>query len=176
MNHFNRHITSGYTGGDGLVLCHDTHTTTQSSATFDNLGAAGSLTHTTLADLRLLQKKMKNWREIPEVIDSKWLLVPLDLEEKANILLGDRYKSGSANYDVNIFNGAGLTIVASPFITVTTAYWLIAAKNGLKWKWSARPEFNRDKGVSDQVAKWYTYWRAVSGWNDFRGIVGNNGA
>ena len=174
-NHFNRHISGSYLGPDGVALCHNSHPNNHTSATHDNLGTAGSMTHTTIADLRLLQRKMKNERQIPEMINSDYFLVPLDLEEKARIITGDRYKSGSANYDINIFNGAGLEIVVNPYITVSTAYWLVSKDNYLKWVWSQRPEFNRDKGVSEQVAMWYSYFRAVSAWTDFRGLVGNNG-
>jgi hypothetical protein len=175
-NHFNRHINGSYLGPDGVVLCSNSHPNNHTSAVHDNLGTAGSMTHTTIADLRLLQKKMKNEAQIPEMLGLDYLLVPLDLEEKARIITGDHYKSGSSNYDVNILNGAGLKILANPYITVTTAYWIVAKDNFLKWFWSAAPEFNRDKGVSEQVAKWYVYFRCVSGWTDFRGVVGNNGA
>lgn len=175
-NHFNRHITGGYTGGDGLVLCHNSHTTTQSSATFDNLGSAGSLTHTTLADLRLLMRKMKNEREIPMQMSADIFLYPLDLEEKALMITGDKYKTGTSNWDINIFNGAGLKHMAHPYVSVATAYWLISKEHQMEWIWSARPEFNRDKHVSAQRAMWYSYFAAVSKFSGFRGIVGNNGA
>lgn len=174
-NHFNRHINGSYLGPDGVVLCSNVHPNNQTSATHDNLGTAGSLTHTRLADLRLLQRKMKNEAQLPEMLGLDHLLVGLDLEEKSRIITGDHYKSGSQNYDVNILNGAGLKILVNPYITITTAYWIVAKDNFLNWIWSVRPEFNRDKGVSEQVAKWYVYFAAVSKWTDFRGIVGNNG-
>jgi hypothetical protein len=174
-NHFNRHINGSYLGPDGVVLCSNSHPNNHTSAVHDNLSTAGSMTHTTIADMRLLQRKMKNEAQIPELLSMDYLLVPLDLEETARIITGDHYKSGSANYDVNILNGMGLKILPNPYITVTTAYWLISKNNYMNWFWSARPEFNRDKGVSEQVAKWYVYFACVSGWTDFRGIVGNNG-
>lgn len=174
-NHFNRHINGSFLGPDGVVLCSNSHPNNHTSATHDNLGTAGSMTHTRIADMRLLQRKMKNEAQLPEMLGLDFLLVPFDGEEKARIITGDHFKSGSANFDVNILNGAGLKILVNPYITVTTAYWIVAKDNFLKWIWSVKPEFNRDKGVSEQVAKWYVYFAAVSNWTDFRGIVGNNG-
>jgi hypothetical protein len=110
------------------------------------------------------------------MIGMDYLLLSPTLEEKARIIIGDHYKSGSANYDVNILGNMGLNILVNPYITVTTAYWLISKTNQLQWIWSRKPEFNRDKGVSEQIAKWYTYFRAANGWTGFRGVVGNNGA
>ncbi len=174
-NTFNRHINGSYLGPDGVVLCSNSHPNTHTSAVHDNLDTAGSMTHTRIAAMRLLQRKMKNERQLPEMLGLDYLLVPFELEEKAKIVTGDHYKSGAANYDVNILHGAGLQVIVNPYITVTTAYWIVAKDNFLKWIWSAQPEFNRDKGVSEQVAKWYVYFRCIEGWTDFRGIIGNNG-
>lgn len=176
-NHFNRHITSGYTGPDGSLLCVTNHAARAgSAATHGNLGTAGSLTHTTLADGRLNMNKTKGVRQEPMETKPNYLQVPPDLEEKALIITGSDRKSGTANWDVNIFKGGGLEIVVNNYITITTGYWLISKNNKLQWIWSAKPEFNRDKGVSEQIAKWYVYFRCVSGWTDWRGVWGNNGA
>lgn len=174
-NHFNRHRNGSYLGPDGVELCDNSHPNQHTSAVHDNLDSPGSMTHTRIAAMRLLQKKMKSEAQMPEMLGMDYLLVPLELEEKAKIVTGDHYKSGSQNYDVNILNGAGLKVIANPYITVTTAYWIVAKDNYLEWIWSTRPEFNRDKGVSEQVAKWYVYFACVSNWTDFRGIIGNNG-
>ena len=176
-NHFNRHVTGAYTGPDGKVLCATDHPA-YGSASQSNLGTAGSLTHSTLAAGRLAMKKMKNHRGLFQRVDPKILLVPPDLEEKAQIIVNTDRKSGSANWDVNIFNGSGIEIVVWNFITVTTAYWLIGdkAQHQMYWFWRTKPEFNRDRGVSEQIAKWYTYFRCISGHVDWRGIWGNNGA
>jgi hypothetical protein len=175
---FNRHINSSYLGSDAKALCANDHPPrVGSSASQDNLGTAGSLTHTTLADGRLNLLKTKNARELQEQRIADRLIVPPELYEKANIITKSDRKSGSANWDVNIFKGEGMDIIQWPFITITTGYWLQDSRqHDLYILFSARPEFNRDKGVSEQVAKWYIYARCAVGFSGWRGIWGNNGA
>jgi hypothetical protein len=177
-NVFNRHINGSYLGADGKVLCANDHPPRpNSSASQDNLGTAGSLTHTTLADGRLNLLKTKNARELQEQRIADRLIIPPDLFEKASIITKSDRKSGSANWDVNIFKGEALDIIQWPFITVTTAYWLQDSRqHDLYIMFSQRPEFNRDKGVSEQIAKWYIFVMCALGFSGWRGIWGNNGA
>ena len=172
---FNRHVTGAYTGADGKVLCATDHLA-YGAATQSNLTTAASMTHATLASMRLALRKLKDHRGIGQRTEGRKLLVPPDLEEKAGIVTGDHYKDGSMNYDKNILHNAW-EIVVWNYITITTAYWVLADKSDhqLYWFDRVKPEFNRDKGVSEQVAEWYSYFRCSNGFVDWRGIQGNNG-
>jgi len=177
-NIFNRHINGSYLGPDGKVLCANDHPAHPlSSVEQDNLGTAGSLTHTTLADGRLNLMLTKNERNMQGRLQADRLIIHPNNGEKARIILKSEKKSGSANWDVNIFRDGGIEPVEWPFISVTTGYWLQDSKeHKLYLLWSCKPEFNRDKGVSEQIAKWYVYARFAIGFSNWRGIWGNNGA
>lgn len=110
------------TTADGVYLCSDSHLQENPEAgTYDNLGS-GALAGATLQALRLLGMKMTNDMGYPDPVILKKLLVPPDLEQKANELTRSaKVAEDALNAETQLINN--LEISVSPFCSSTTAYF-----------------------------------------------------
>lgn len=121
-------FTSG-TGGDGSYLCYDSHAHENPEAgTWDNLGT-GALTYGNLQALRLLQDKMTNEGGFSDPVVSQKLLIPPDLRQKAEELIGATLMPENAlNQPVTLIKD--IQIVVGHFLTSTTAYFVFGDLQG----------------------------------------------
>jgi len=123
---------TGTAGADSKPLVGDDHPHENAeSGNWDNEGT-GALTPANLQALRLLARKMTNELGAPDPVMPKALLVPPDLEQKAReyTALG----RGKPDTDFNQPNVliTDYAIIVSPWLTSTTAYWLVGDKTGVE--------------------------------------------
>uniref|UniRef100_A0A6M3IG07 Putative capsid protein n=1 Tax=viral metagenome TaxID=1070528 RepID=A0A6M3IG07_9ZZZZ len=128
-------LNNAFTGDDGADakdLCDDAHpqerTDMTSNTTWDNK-STGALTLANLHALRLLTRKMTNEAGDPDPVMSNTLLVPEDLEQKANELVGATAKPEGALNDPNVLI-RGLKIVVSPYLSSATQYYIFGDRQG----------------------------------------------
>jgi len=125
---FNNAFT-GTAGADSLPLVDDSHDHENPEAgTWDNEGT-GALTFSNLQALHLLGRKMTNEKGHPDPVLARQLLVGEDLRQKAMELTGSvKNPENALNQEVKVIGG--LDVVVSPFITSSTAYFLIGDRVG----------------------------------------------
>jgi len=125
---FNNAFT-GTDGADAFSLCYDSHPNEDpQSGNWDNLGT-GALTGANLQALRLLASKMENEIGAPDECMLKTLLVPPDLEQKAQELTTASLTAETALNTPTVLI-KNLQVVKSPHLTSTTAYFGIGDRAG----------------------------------------------
>lgn len=109
-------ITANAAMNDSVALFHATH---------KNLGSAGALSETTLAEARKLMRKQTGINTSrPMNLMGEYLIVPAALEVAALKLLASITSATSAN--VNVFSG-GFTLIVEPRLDANSATaWYIA--------------------------------------------------
>lgn len=164
------------TGPDGLSLFNTAHTLlgggtySNRSSTSVALGVAGLRAMNT-SMYRMVNDRSINLMVIPDII-----LVPPELEYTASELINSAYKPGSADNDINTFNGK-LNVVCTPFLTSTTAWFGLAkASHELRYYERIAPSVKTwiDDDTGDMYAK--IRGRFDVGYSDWRGAWGSQGA
>lgn len=172
-NGFNTSYTSY---GDSKPLFSTLHTRADGGTAQSNASSTGiTLTETNLETGRLaLMKALNDKGQIVNFM-ADTLVVPIDLEKTAKILTGSMMRPGTANNDINVYEGT-MKVVPWRYITSTTA-WFLADKSNqlLKWFWRIRPEFKNDEAFDAGAALYKVRVRFSYGWSDWRGIWGSKG-
>ena len=125
---FNNAFT-GTAGADSLSLANDSHPCENTEAgTWDNSGT-GALSGPNLQALRLLMRKAVDAQGDPDWVNPMTLLVPEDLEQKADELTGASDKPEGMLNDPNVLIPS-LKVVVSPYLSSALYYYLIGDKQG----------------------------------------------
>ena len=167
-------VTTDYTVGDGLALFSASHTREDGGANLSNTSTDAALSvsalETALIDLRTeLDGVGKRIELMPRAI-----VIPPDLEYVAYQVLKSAYLPGSANNDVNPLEGR-LEVIVWPYLTSTTAWFIICDTHDLKWFWRRQlhTRTEEDFGTGDMLFK--GRMRFSFGANEWRGLHGNKG-
>ena len=168
--------TANTSYGDGLPLFSTVHTRADGGTNQSNASGAGIvLNEVNLETQRLLLEKALNDKGEIVNFKSDTLLTPIDLRKTAQILTESTMRSGTANNDVNIYEGV-FKVINWRYITSTTAWFLLDQSNHLlQWFWRIRPEFKNDFNFDADAALYKVRIRFSFGWSDWRGIVGSAG-
>jgi phage major head subunit gpT-like protein len=176
-NVFNRAFTAAYTGGDGYPLVSTLHPRSDGGSSQSNGSATGiTLTDTNLETGRLAaRQQLDDKGQIIQTMPDT-LIVPVDLEKTASILVDSQMRPGSADNDVNIYKGK-FKVVPWQFITVNNTCWFLldSKQHKLQWFWRVRPEFKQDVAFDTGMALFKTRTRFSNGWSDWRGVWGSLG-
>lgn len=174
---FNRAFNSSYADGpDAKVLCSTSHTrpdggTAQSNSsstsirfTEDNLKTAR------IAFRKQLDDKGQKIAPLPRTI-----LVPVDLEQDADLIVGSEKRSGTADNDKN-FNKGKYSVIDWEYLSSTTAWFLLDKQNHrLNWFWRRKPSLKNDELFDTEVAVYKSTMRASRGWSHWIGTWGSQG-
>lgn len=173
---FNRAFNTAYDGPDGVPLVSTVHPredggTSQSNASATGITLSESNLETGLIAFRnqLDEKGMK--------IDTypKVLLVPVDLDKKAHLIVDSAGRQGTADNDVNVYKGK-FNIIDWLYLTSTTAWFLIDPSEAqLNWFWRKRPSFKNDELFDTEYAVYKSTMRFSRGWSNWRGFWGSAG-
>lgn len=174
---FNNGFDTSYTSyGDAKPLFSTIHPRADGGTAQSNASSTGlTLTEPNLETVRTQFRKFLDDKGMRFMSMPDTLLVPVDLEKTAKILAGSNLRPGTANNDVNIYNGM-FKVIAWEYITSTTAWFLLDQRNHLlTWYWRIRPEFKQDNGFDSDAALYKTRMRFSFGWSDWRGVAGSKG-
>ena len=84
-------------------------------------------------------------------------------------------RPGTANNDINIYDGV-FKVIPWRYISSTTAWFLLDKSNQLvNWFWRVRPEFKSDFSFDADAALYKVRVRFSFGWSDWRGVWGSKG-
>ena len=179
-NVYNRAFTSGYTGGDGKVLCASDHPNI-AGGTWSNIPTtAADISEAALEQACIDIAKWTNDRGLKIAIQPQKLIIPVDLEFEANRILKTQYRVGTSDNDINVLNMQGKFpggIVVNHYLTDTDAWFLRTnSPDGMKHFVRRAPQFGVDNDFDTENAKFKATERYSFGWTDPRGIYGTTGA
>ncbi len=178
-NHFNNATDTGYTGGDGQVLCSAAHllengqtyrnTTVNSSGTRVSADLSQSSLEQALIDFR---SQFKDGGGLRLRIVPKVLLHGTDNIFEAARLLDSKQDPETDRNATNPISGLGLEGVCWDYLTDTDSWGLLAAKDEQTLVLFDREAFNTDSiyDFDTKDGKVSAMMRFSSGWEDARGI------
>lgn len=181
-NVLNRGFSGSYNGGDGVPLFSASHPTI--SGNQSNLLTAADLSEAGLEAAATAIMTMKNARGI--VINAKPKTLVIHPSEWANAtrILQSDMQSGSASDSTNTNNVNALKVkgivdqvVMDPYLTNIDAWYLTTdIPYGLTCFTRRAMEFKQDNDFDTENAKAKATERYATGWADWRGIFGSEGA
>lgn len=174
-NVLNRAETSGYNGGDGVVLLSTAHTSTNGSwankATTD-----ADLSEAALEDMAILISQATNDRGLSIALRAKKLVIPTNLQFEAKRILKSDGQSGTANNDLNALKGM-FDYTVNHYLTDTDSWFMLTdCPNGMTMFDRRSLEFTQDNDFDTENARAKATMRFSVGWTDPRGVYGSMGA
>ena len=183
---FNYSFTSGgggkatFTAGDAVALFSTAHTVTNGASNISNYTTT-DLNEASLETALVAMRGTLDDKSELVGINPDTLLIPPALEKEARILLDSSGRVGTANNDINPYQGR-LKIIVWDRIAATAGgsdtVWFLLDSSEHKLIWFNRldtglqgPEYDFD----NDVAKWKDGFRCKAGWSDFRGTYGSKG-
>lgn len=175
-NVFNNAFSTSYTGGDAKPLISVSHPRSDGGTAQSNGSATGiTFTETNLETARIAIRSQLDDKGQKIQVNPNTLVIPVNLEKTANIIINSNLRSGTADNDFN-FNKGKFNIVPWEYITSTTAWFLIDSRqHELNWFWRIKPEFKQDTAFDTGMALFKVRTRFSNGWSDWRGIWGSAG-
>lgn len=178
-NILNRAFNSSYLGGDGVVLCSTAHPVTGGTQS-NRLAVDADLSEAAIEDATKIIVNMKNDRGIRIQVMPRCLTVPVNEMFNATRFVSSTLRSGSANNDVNAVNYLNILpdgIMVYPYLTDDDAWFILTdQKQGLKSFDRRAVDFDKDEDFGTENARAKSTMRFIPGWDDFRAIVGTQGA
>jgi phage major head subunit gpT-like protein len=177
-NIYNRVITAGYNGGDGVVLGSTAHPSVSGNQS-NILATAADLSEASLEDLTIQIMNATDPKGLKVAIRPKSLIIPTALVYDAQRILKSNLRSGSADNDTNALKlvGAIPEIVVNNYLTDTDQWFIRTdAPDGLCWFDREPVQFTKDTDFDTDNAKAKGYMRFVPFWGDWRGLYSSAGA
>src|SRR3990167_2699778 len=173
---FNNGFTSAATSyGDGEELFSTSHDRVDGGTAQSNASSTGiTLGETNLETGRLAFEDALDDKGQIRNFTPNTILVGNDLRKTAVILTDSSLRPGTANNDVNIYEGV-FNVKVWKYVTSTTAWFLLGSDHKLNFFWRIRPEFKNDYNFDADAALYKVRIRVSAGWSDWRSVWGSKG-
>jgi hypothetical protein len=175
-NVYNRATTSGYTGGDGVVLLSASHVNV-AGGTYSNIQSA-DLSEAALEQAFIDIEGFTDDRGLIIAAKPKSLIIPRQLRFEAHRILKSDGRVGTDNNDTNALNDSGLftNIVVNHYLTDADAWFIRTdVPDGMKYFERRGDAFEMDNDFDTENAKFKATGRYSFGWSDPRGAYGSMG-
>jgi len=175
-NHLNRAFTSGYNGGDGVVLCSASHPVI--SGTQSNVLTSAALSQTSVEQALIQVRQAQDSRGKRIRLTPKKLIVHPANMLQVEVLLKSILRTGTTNNDLNPIKSAGSlqdSVVISRLTSSTAWFVQTDARDGLKVLWRRKLEKAMEGDFETDSVRYKSTMRFGSGWTDWRNIYGNAG-
>lgn len=177
-NIYNRAFTSGYTYGDGSILCVSSHPNIAGGTWSNVIATAADLSEAALEQALVDISGYTNDRGLRIAVKAKSLIIPKELDFEANKIMQTQYEVGTASNTVNVVRGrfpGG--IVMNHYLTDTDAWFIRTdVPHGMKYFERRGDQFEMDNDFDTENAKFKATSRFSFGATDPRGIYGSAGA
>ena len=177
-NIYNRHVTAGFTGGDGVVLGSASHPNV-AGGTWDNTTTA-ALSESALEQACIDVGDWTDDRGLKIAVLLNTLIIPTELEFEANRILKSQYQVNTAENQINalyLLNKFPGGIKLNHYLTSSTAWFLKTnAPDGFKLFQRSAMRFDMDNDFDTENAKFKAAERYSVGWTDPRCIYTSPGA
>lgn len=178
-NVYNRAATSGYNGGDGVVLLSTAHPS-KSGNQSNTLATAADLSEASLEDMAVQIAQTTNDRGLKISIMPRALIIPPQLQFEAHRVVKSTLQNDSANNAVNALRAMNVFpegIRMNHYLTDPDA-WFISTncpRGMILYDRDILP-LEQDNDFDTKNAKAKKYERYSVGWTDWRGLAGSVGA
>ncbi len=170
---FNNAFSASFLGPDGKSLCATNHSS-GTKPSFNNKGTS-ALTHDNVVTTRQIMRKWKDEAGNVMLVKPDLLVVPVELEAKADEIVNSVQRSDNANNATN--TNRNLTYVVEPLLTDANNWFLtdsLLAGMYLNWFWRVRPEYAEDPtGNYNLGMNMRGYMRFSFGWDTHTWIYGH---
>lgn len=178
-NVLKRAFNSSYLGGDGVVMCSTAHPV-RGSTQSNRLATDADLSEASLEDAVKIVVNTKNNRGIRIQVMPRKLVVPVNEMFNATRYVNSTLRPSTANNDVNAINAMNVLpegIMIYPYLdTDDDAWYILTDAEGLK-SFNRRPiDFTKDEDFGTENARAKSTMRFTCGWDDWRCVVGTQGA
>ena len=180
-NVYNRAFTTGYYGGDGVVLCSTLHPNT-SGGTWSNRPAVDvDLSEASLEDAVIQIMGTTNDRGLLVAIQPKTLHIARQEVFNAQRILKSKYQNNTANNAINVLEAGNYIpggFKVNHYFTAAHAWFIrnqIPGGTGMKYYERVGVQFDQDNDFDTMNAKAKGYERYSFGWSDPRAVYGSNG-
>lgn len=177
-NHLNRAFTSGYTGGDGIILCSASHPTL--SGGLVNNTQVADLSEASLEQAIVDIHAFVDERGLKTLVNPKFLIVHPSEAFNAERILKSTLQNDTMNNAINAVRSMSIlpeATMVNPYLTDSDAFFVKTdAEKGLRMFIRDDMEVKSENDFDTENAKFIGRVRAVSGWTDFRAIHGSPGA
>lgn len=176
-NIFNNGFTSTDGSPDGVALFSTAHVLVGGGTNANKPATDGDLS---VAQLRVALVDISNTKDDAGKLihwRPRVLLVPYNAKWLAKELIGSELRADTANNATNAFKDDDLTVVSTPYLTDTNAFFLLASPSGhnVRSYWRERPNVLHDWDFESSSMKVKVRARWKRGWSDYRGVYGTSG-
>lgn len=167
---------TGTSGPDSLSLCNSSHTSTVNGVSVQSNTGTDTLTKTTVSSTRLAMKKFYGLNGERIGVKMDMLLVPMDKEEDAWIIISSKGEPETDNNNRNFHYGKYKLAVWDE-LTGTYDWWGMDSrlmKLNLLWFDRNKLELNQDTAFNTYEARYSAYMEYSYGWRDYVWVYGHN--
>lgn len=169
-------VTTTHTAGDGLAIFSTVHKSLNGATWSNRSSSDATLSATSLKQGFVDFENTLSDRGIQQVQVPKVLLVPPQLEFTARELIHSTYDPETANNNINTIQSRNLTLLVDPYLTSTTAWFLIGDSNPLTTFMRRNPKYAQDGDFNTGDALFKGTFRMSTEVNKPIGIYMNKGA
>ena len=173
-NVYNRAFTSGYTGGDGVVLGSTLHPNVAGGTWQNTLTTQANFSEAVLEQSVIDIAKWTNDRGLRIQVMPRSIIIPPDLMFEAERVMKSQYRVGTANNDINALISMGKFpegIKVNHYFSSSKAFFIRTnAPDGMKHFERTPDSFTEDNDWDTENAKFKSMWRGSFGWTDSRGL------
>jgi hypothetical protein len=161
---------------DGETLFNTAHPLLGGSSYSNRSATDIALSISGLQEILLLFEKMVNERGLLRRMVPQRLLIPVDLQFKAQEILFSSYKPYTGNNEVNSMQGR-LDPFTNHYLTSTTAWFVLGSNSDhtLQSFWRVKPQFESQDDFDTKGAKYSVYFRFSAGVTNWHGTAGSDG-
>ena len=178
-NVFNRATTSGYTGGDGVVLLSTAHQNVSGSTWSNKPATDVDLSEAALEQAAIDIAAYRDDRGLLIAAKPKKLVIAPSNQFEAKRILGTDGRVGTDLNDVNAIKTMGIipSVVVNHYLTNADDWFIITDVNdGFKYFERRGDAFEMDNDFDTENAKFKATARYSFGWTDPRCVYGSVGA
>lgn len=179
-NVYQRAVTSGYTGGDGVVLLSASHPKVAGGTYSNIIGTTADLSEASLEQACIDIEGFTDDRGLIIAAKPKTLIIPRQLRFEAYRILKADGRVGTDLNDPNAIKAMGTfgEPVVNHFFTADDDAWFIRTDvpDGMKYFERRGDQFEMDNDFDTENAKFKATARYSFGWSDPRGLYGSMGA
>lgn len=162
---------------DGIAIISASHPSEIGNQS--NIQTAADLSYSSLATAEQQFRQFTDNRGKKLLIKPRILLVSESDRQNALEIVQSPYKAGTANNNINALGAdGGLTVISSPYLTDSDAWFLLSdpMDHGLRIVDRQPLNTKMDEDVLAGVLYYKAQYRQALGCDEWRGIVGNQGA
>jgi phage major head subunit gpT-like protein len=175
-NLFNNAFSTSQLGGDAKPLASTIHPRSDGGSSQSNASATGlAFSETNHKTNKLAMRKQLDDKGMKIDTVPSHIVVPIDLEDAANIVFNSKLRSGTADNDLNPYLN-DVKVIPWIYLTSTTAYYYLDMDQAqITWFWREKTNFKQDEAFETDVALFKVRERFSNGFSDWRGVYASKG-